>query len=454
MSTTAGTIKHRHQSALAPGTSDVDVPQWNDSLVVAGGTTGDFMVRDSANTDGWGLQPAGSLMLTNATLANPTITGLEKFGGSTSAFPALKANGTTLEVRLADDSGLAPLSSTNLTLATAGVLSFSTRSQITSSADGNLRLANAAGTDFGLLRLGGTTNAFPALKRTGAGIDLRLADDSGSAALGVGAITTSGSLLFSPDNTYDVGASGATRPRSGYFGTNLNVAGVISAGPSISGNAGDLTVNRGTGQGVIFFGSLSHYIWMQGAVFAFTDPVQVNGKLTPETDNALDIGGTTQRWKDGYFGTSVKIGTNPATTGAIRLANNSGIYARESTNTADVNVISLNSGNEVVIGASTNNPYTKLNTSGHFYFYVGGTPIAHWNTSALYCDVATINLGEVSSPWWNGFLSGYLESAEITTPAAPAANKGRLYFDDNGSGKTRLMVLFNTGAAQQIAIQP
>jgi hypothetical protein len=50
--------------------------------------------------------------------------------------------------------------------------------------------------------------------------------------------------------------------------------------------------------------------------------------------------------------------------------------------------------------------------------------------------------------------SGYLDGWEMTAPAAPAANGWRLYGEDDGAGKTRLMVRFNTGAAQQVAIQP
>jgi hypothetical protein len=37
-------------------------------------------------------------------------------------------------------------------------------------------------------------------------------------------------LTFSADNTYDIGASGATRPRSLFLGTNLNVAGTVGVG--------------------------------------------------------------------------------------------------------------------------------------------------------------------------------------------------------------------------------
>lgn len=42
---------------------------------------------------------------------------------------------------------------------------------------------------------------------------------------------------------------------------------------------------------------------------------------------------------------------------------------------------------------------------------------------------------------------------EMTAPTG-AANSGRLYVEDNGGGKTRLMVIFGSGAAQQIAIEP
>jgi len=49
---------------------------------------------------------------------------------------------------------------------------------------------------------------------------------------------------------------------------------------------------------------------------------------------------------------------------------------------------------------------------------------------------------------------GALQFTEMAAPGAPAANNAVIYAEDDGGGKTRLMVRFPTGAAQQIAIEP
>jgi hypothetical protein len=48
----------------------------------------------------------------------------------------------------------------------------------------------------------------------------------------------------------------------------------------------------------------------------------------------------------------------------------------------------------------------------------------------------------------------YIQLTEQTAPAAPAANGVRIFAEDDGAGKTRLMARFATGAAVQIAIEP
>lgn len=50
--------------------------------------------------------------------------------------------------------------------------------------------------------------------------------------------------------------------------------------------------------------------------------------------------------------------------------------------------------------------------------------------------------------------AGTIALTEQTAPSAPAANGVILYAVDNGGGKTQLMALFSSGAAQQLAIQP
>lgn len=54
---------------------------------------------------------------------------------------------------------------------------------LTRLADGVLRLSNQAITDFGRLTFGPATGDFPALKRSGANLQVRLADESGNARL-------------------------------------------------------------------------------------------------------------------------------------------------------------------------------------------------------------------------------------------------------------------------------
>lgn len=54
----------------------------------------------------------------------------------------------------------------------------------------------------------------------------------------------------------------------------------------------------------------------------------------------------------------------------------------------------------------------------------------------------------------DGTTGAFLSGVEQTAPAAPAADGYRIFAQDNGGGKTQLMVIFSSGAAQQIAIQP
>jgi len=65
-------------------------------------------------------------------------------------------------------------------LRTSGFLDFGggTSRLSAGSADGNIKITNSGGTDFGMMQYGGTSSSYPAIKRSGTKIQIRLADDS------------------------------------------------------------------------------------------------------------------------------------------------------------------------------------------------------------------------------------------------------------------------------------
>jgi len=77
-----------------------------------------------------------------------------------------------------------------------------------------------------------------------------------------------------------------------------------------------------------------------------------------------------------------------------------------------------------------------------------------WSLAALDLFLKRSEAGILRITADTGTAGAALEGFERTAPSAPAANGYRIYAEDDGSGKTRLMVRFATGAAQQIAIEP
>lgn len=66
----------------------------------------------------------------------------------------------------------------------------------------------------------------------------------------------------------------------------------------------------------------------------------------------------------------------------------------------------------------------------------------------------------IATSGWAGYFAGrvytskYHEMKEVSPPAAPAANRGRIFMRNNASGKTQLCVRFSSGAIQILATQP
>jgi len=72
---------------------------------------------------------------------------------------------------------------------------------------------------------------------------------------------------------------------------------------------------------------------------------------------------------------------------------------------------------------------------------------------------AGIGVYGISSTGYGGYFGGrvyttqFYELGEIGTPAAPLANRARLFVKDNGAGKTQLCVRFRTGAVKILAVE-
>ena len=200
-----------------------------------------------------------------------------QFGGTTSSFPSLKRETNTLRVRLADDSADAQLIAGRLT-SSSGIIENSTSfytdsngartsqtgyfgfssSALTAGAPDVYLYRDAANT----LALRNTTNpqAFRIYGTTDGTnseyLQLRAATSSGpyriqTSSTGTGAAralqfgtagieswqiqATNNHLTAVTDNTYDIGASGANRPRDVYVANSITLGNAVIASGTISG---------------------------------------------------------------------------------------------------------------------------------------------------------------------------------------------------------------------------
>jgi hypothetical protein len=94
------------------------------------------------------------------------------------------------------------LGGASVQVAATGNFRFISASQIWSDADGTMRLSNWADNDFTMLRLGGKTASFPAIKRSTTNLQVRLADDSGYAPIDASLYKVGGTNGFTGTGIY------------------------------------------------------------------------------------------------------------------------------------------------------------------------------------------------------------------------------------------------------------
>lgn len=260
-----------------------------------------------------------------------------------------------------------------------------------------------------------------------------------------GTFTMRGPLLFSPDNTYDIGAAAATRPRSIYVGTNVQIGG---AAPELRINvetgAASGTVKAylagveklaygvaGAADGLIT-GSLTGDFCLRSdgfnILFSVDSGVSVNwkmastGHLLCPTDNTYDIGASlATRPRTGYFGTSVlapalsQNGANGQLATVQHLTELTTIAAAATTDTA----IQLPA-NAVILGVSVRT--TVVIPTAATYTVGDSGSAARFNTAAVSAAANSTDPGTKAGAYYNASAT----AVRITPNATPGNNSGRV----------------------------
>lgn len=108
--------------------------------------------------------------------------------------------------------------------------------------------------------------------------------------------------------------------------------------------------------------------------------IATSGHLLASFDNTNDIGApSATRPRSGYFGTSISVGTNPASVGSIRIQNQGSIQGRNAANSADLTLLSVNASDQLALPLCGN----QLGTSGTWGIF-GTTPVSAktgWGTA-------------------------------------------------------------------------
>lgn len=302
-----------------PGGSNTQI-QFNDSGAfggISGWTTNGSTLLTGSTTSF--LNWTGRAAITSPadgqiTLFNNAQTGFTRlnFGGTTSSFPALKVNGTALEARLADDSAYSGFVANSLNLANAG-------SGIFSNVGGALiftanTIDQRNGTNAQAFRVYNTytdsSNYERAIFEWGSNVLTIGTNNAGTGTprnLNIMAggnnrwffQATTGHFLSYMDNTYDIGASGANRPRTIYAGTDLSAGANITAdGIMVSARSTAIPAGGNTSVAYkatsttnfgVFFGSGAPTLSAaKGSLYLRSDGSTTNDRMYVNTD-----GGTT-----------------------------------------------------------------------------------------------------------------------------------------------------------------
>ena len=299
---------------------------------------------------------------------------------------------------------------------------------------------------------------------------------TGALKLPAGAVDTP-SLMFT--------GAGAT---TGFYSTGLNNVSLAVGGNQIFYcNTNTLWIAGATGAGLLgdnslfYFGGLSDTILRRDAAATLAQRNGTNAQTLRVYGTYTDSSNYERLTLSTTAGTSVNIaaetlgtgGDNldivltPAGTGSVYfpvgasatpgirfLGKNAGFWSTSSyiacrgVNADTVDLVFgstvLRTGSGHYFGWSSSSDPTVAVSDTALYRNAPGIVEVNNGTAATYRDLKLRNLLNVE----------YHQMTEMTAPSAPATNSVRIYAEDNGAGKTRLMALFATGSAVQLGIEP
>jgi hypothetical protein len=363
-STTAATIINVDNLRLDGNT--ISSTDTNGNVVIAPNGTGDVQldadtvrVGDAAAAATLTSNGAGALTVTTGGAADLTLStnagvnsGTVVIANGVNGNITLTPNGTG-DVILSADRVQMGDSNTDTTLTTNGT--------------GNLNLTTNDGTNSGTIQIAQGINGNITLTPNGTGsVSISKLYSSGNTTLGATSANTlsvaalvNSNLLFT-DATYDIGATGANRPRDLFLSRNLTVGGTLTLTGGVNLN-GNVTVGD-----------------------ASTDTLTINSTITSNlifTDNTYDIGASgATRPRTLYLGTSLitpAITNSGLTSGRITYAGTGGLL-QDSAN------LTFNGSTLAITGAMTATGRSGVTMSGQ--------------TSA-------VSLGQVSTDTTYGLLS-------------------------------------------------
>lgn len=218
--------------------------------------------------------------------------------------------------------------------------------------------------------------------------------------LGVG--NTARAYILAASNTFEIRAGSAAQVLRVYGDATKNTF-VYHNGTDgqLAATSGSLYLTAGAGSNVNIGKDGATVLWQ------FNE----TGHVYAGTDNAYDVGGAgASRPRNVIVGTSIRIGSSPAGSGALNFANNTSVMWRNAANDQDLQILAVGNDDTVYLGnfAAT---IRVGNNSGALLGFYGATPAARTAAYTQTYSTATRTHANFTSADLTGISSSTTGSA-------------------------------------------